>query len=101
MKACPTGALVLVDQMTQIQMGVAVVDQLRCLRSSDAACQSEDPTTLLRANCRVCVDDCPLGDWAIGIDDQGLVQVRQGCTGCGVCERVCPTESASIIVIPR
>lgn len=90
MKVCPTGALVLVESKMDIHMGAARVELSTCLRGVDAS--GED--------CMLCVTDCPLGDGAIGLDERGNIEVRGGCTGCGVCERVCPTEPASIRVLP-
>lgn len=94
MKSCPSGALQLLDTGADIAMGVAVMDFAKCLRTSGVdGTPGED--------CRVCINDCPIGQSALGIDGYGRVQVRPGCTGCGVCERACPTEPASIWVQPR
>jgi MauM/NapG family ferredoxin protein len=89
MKACPTAALQLVAQRTDIDMGAAVVDHGRCLRQASG----ED--------CRLCVNQCPIGHDALTLNDSGRVAVGPGCTGCGVCEWVCPTEPASIVVEPK
>jgi len=99
MKACPTGALQLVEQAAQIDMGQARVDHDRCLRRpiyDDAIDSGKDAEDA----CRVCVVECPMGESAIGFDTAGRVEVRPGCVGCGVCERVCPTGPASVIVVP-
>ena len=90
MKVCPTGALKLVESVDQIHMGIAIVDHDRCLRGPSG--HKED--------CRLCITPCPIGENAIGLDAQGLVEIRAGCTGCGVCERACPTEPASVWVVP-
>ncbi|MEX0775985.1 MAG: 4Fe-4S dicluster domain-containing protein [Phycisphaeraceae bacterium] len=89
MKACPTGALKLVEQVQDIAMGLAVVDHTSCLRTGAYA---ED--------CELCITPCPLGQAAIGLDTSGRIEVRDGCIGCGICERACPTEPASITVRP-
>lgn len=88
MKACPSGALKLVDR-TEIRMGLAMVDDRACLRS-----HGED--------CRLCVEACPMGTAAIAISQvSGRVLVKtNGCVGCGGCEQACPTEPAAIIVKP-
>jgi len=87
MKACPSGALTLVDKHA-IRIGHAVVDLGTCVRSAGEAC-------------RECVDLCPLGSAAIGLDDRGRVEVRRdGCTGCGVCEQHCPTTPRAITIRP-
>ena len=97
MKACPTGVLSLVDAVTDIAMGVAKVDQSRCLRGVGGEAGAAQDGGIEPA-CRICIDECPLGDQAIGLDSDSLVEVRGGCVGCGVCERVCPTEPASVVV---
>ncbi len=92
-------------------MGTAVVDVTRCLRrptagvdpaARGAVARSGDrwPAASGGEDCRLCLHDCPLGETALGLDERGQVEVRSGCVGCGVCERVCPTEPASIVVRP-
>jgi ferredoxin-type protein NapG len=88
MKACPSGALAPVGDRTLIRIGLATVDPYRCLRAG----RTDD--------CRLCVTQCPIGETAIAISAEGGVEVRPGCTGCGVCEKACPTEPASIWVEP-
>ena len=101
MKVCPTGALELVTQVEQIDMGLAVVDHDRCLRRpGPQGKMSGGESADADSDCRLCVDQCPLGSAAIGIDEAGKVAVMPGCIGCGVCERVCPTEPPSIVVEP-
>ncbi len=54
--------------------------------------------------CNLCVKECPIGDTAIIMAEKGdgnlVPEVLSGCTGCGVCVMVCPTEEPSIIVEP-
>ena len=103
MKACPTGALTLVDEISRIDMGLAVVDQDRCLRNPTHQSGEglADGTAGKGEDCRVCIQDCPPGESAIGIDPDGRIEIRPGCIGCGVCERVCPTQPSSVVIIPR
>ena len=99
-KACPTGAVY--HQLTDInkaRMGLAVlVDHETCLN-------------FLGMRCDVCHRVCPLIDKAITLEPQ--TNARTGkhtlfipvvhsdhCTGCGKCEKACPTEVASIKVLP-
>ena len=57
--------------------------------------------------CDLCVRDCPIKG-AISIEtvfapdgsQRKMPVVHEPCVGCGVCEMVCPTEPASIEVIP-
>lgn len=95
MKNCPSGALQPLPVGTLIEMGTAEVDHHRCLRTDDGGSidGGED--------CRICIGQCPIGETALAVGDDHLIDVREGCTGCGVCEQVCPTEPASIVVIPQ
>ena len=99
-KACPTGALdhALTD-IDKARMGLAVlVDHETCLN-------------FLGLRCDICYRVCPAIDKAITLESQ--VNARTGehamfiptvhsaaCTGCGKCEKACPTEVASIKVLP-
>ncbi len=88
MKACPSGALRLVAAH-DIRMGLAVLRDAHCVRTGGE-------------ECRICVEKCPLGERAIGIDAAGRVAVRDpGCVGCGVCEMACPTSPRAIVIEPR
>jgi len=85
MKACPTGALRLVSR-EEIRMGLARLKPDICVRTNGEDCQ-------------ICVDKCPLGKSAIEIPYEGAaVEVKDGCTGCGVCEMYCPTEPKAIVI---
>lgn len=99
-KACPAGALD--PQLTSVdkaKMGLAVlVDRETCLN-------------VLGLRCDVCYRACPLIDKAITLEAQSNVRTGKhtlfiptvhsdACTGCGKCEKVCPTEVASIKILP-
>lgn len=85
-KVCPSGALQKLTDLRQIHMGLALVEHKTCVRSSGE-------------ECTLCVDKCPLGSAALRIDDGGRVEVLEaGCTGCGVCQMVCPTKPKAIVV---
>lgn len=61
-----------------------------------------------REICDLCVTECPIGCQAIEMKQTTLAdgsvsykpQVNAGCTGCGVCVMVCPTQKPSIVVEP-
>jgi ferredoxin-type protein NapG len=62
-------------------------------------------TTFDREICDLCVTECPIGETAIIMSSDGKTgritpQVLAGCTGCGVCVMVCPTQKESIIIEP-
>ena len=99
-KACPTNALdhSLTD-ITKSKMGLAVlVDQETCLN-------------FLGLRCDICYRVCPVLDKAITLDPQNNLRTgkhtlfipvvhSEHCTGCGLCEKACPTEIAAIKVLP-
>lgn len=100
-KACPTKALdhSLVD-IEKARMGLAVlVDHETCLN-------------YLGLRCDICYRTCPVIDKAIRLEPQTNERTgrhslfipvvhSEECTGCGKCEKACPTEIASIKVFPR
>lgn len=86
--ACPSGALRPIP-VAEIRLGTAEIDQDRCVRWNGEPCHA-------------CIVACPIGETAIKRDRrQRPVVVADGCTGCGLCERACPTDPASVRVIPR
>jgi MauM/NapG family ferredoxin protein len=87
MNGCPSGALVFTP-LAQIDMGTAQWQEMLCVRS-----RGEE--------CRICVDQCPLGEAAITLDGRRVKVIEDGCIGCGVCEHQCPTSPKSITVTPR
>jgi len=59
--------------------------------------------TFDREICDLCVTECPIGEKAIVLDKSHSTikpKVLDGCTGCGVCVMICPTQKPSIIVEP-
>jgi ferredoxin-type protein NapG len=99
-RACPTGALSAdLGDVEDADMGVAVlVDQENCLSYRGLRCE-------------ICYRECPLQNRAISVRNYPrgtskhalFVPVVHGdeCTGCGVCEKVCPLPEATIRVLPR
>lgn len=89
MRACPSGALQLVESRFQIRIGLARLRLDRCLRASGQ-------------DCTICVYRCPLQQDAILLDENGRIVIREpglvGCVGCGVCQHLCPTNPKAIIV---
>jgi ferredoxin-type protein NapG len=57
--------------------------------------------------CTLCADMCPMPNPLSAIEmittRAGIIrpEIYSGCTGCGVCEEVCPTETPSIVIKPR
>jgi len=99
-KACPTGALdhALTD-ITKARMGLAVlIDHETCLN-------------FLGLRCDICYRICPVIDKAITLEPMANTRTgkhamfiptvhSEACTGCGKCEKACPTEIAAIKVLP-
>jgi ferredoxin-type protein NapG len=99
-KACPTGALDhSLKDINKSKMGLAVlVDHETCLN-------------FLGLRCDICYRVCPVIDKAITLDPQTNARTgkhtlfipvvhSEHCTGCGKCEKACPTEVAAIKVFP-
>jgi ferredoxin-type protein NapG len=109
--ACPTGSLdeSLVSERDEkggmklninlARMGLAVMDRETCIAYSGIQCDA-------------CYRACPLIDRAITIDYTRNVRTGKHamrapvvhseiCTGCGVCEKACVTQKASIFILPK
>lgn len=98
MQTCPTGALELVPTPRDIRMGLAVVDHAVCFRTATLP-ESDESISSCQRDCQACVSQCPVGESAISINDAGAIAVHEaGCTGCGVCQWVCPTTPAAIVI---
>ena len=87
MKACPSGALRLVEP-TNIRMGLAQVSLDRCVRSTGS-------------DCTLCIDKCPFGSQAIRLNAGRVEVIASGCVGCGTCQFYCPTTPKAIVVNPQ
>lgn len=85
MNVCPSGALQLVFA-EDIRMGIAIFHAETCLRAN-------------AVDCTYCVDSCPIGEDAITLSTDGLIEIFDtGCTGCGVCQYACPTSPKSVVI---
>jgi MauM/NapG family ferredoxin protein len=101
-QVCPTKAIktLTLKEKKEFKMGTAVIDRNRCYTYADAY------------NCAVCEEHCPVPDKAIRFRtveawnfEGKLVKVKQIyvvpdlCTGCGICENVCPRSDAPGILM--
>ncbi len=85
MYVCPSSALQTVFA-EDIRMGIAIFHAETCLRAN-------------AVDCTYCVDSCPIGENAIKLANDGLIEIHDtGCTGCGVCQYACPTSPKSIVI---
>jgi ferredoxin-type protein NapG len=87
MHVCPSGALVPTG-INDIDMGTAVWHEETCTRGGGS-------------DCKICVDECPLGEMAIQLKNGEIAVQPLGCIGCGMCQHFCPTSPKSIVVIPK
>lgn len=87
-KVCPTGALRPVEK-EKVRIGTAEINQDTCL-------------AWLGDECKICYTSCPFYNQAIKlVEHKKPVVDASVCTGCGICERVCITDPASITVRAR
>ena len=95
--ACPTGALdPALEDINQSRMGLAVIDIENCLSWQGLRCE-------------ICFRECPLQGQAITVEHHPRrlskhamfvpVVHSDACTGCGICEKACPTQEAAIRVL--
>ena len=91
-KVCKDKALMPVDDIRKIKIGVALIDRTRCLNYTG------DGSSL----CRKCYTECPLKDEAIYLEDSRPVVRAERCAGCGICENVCEgvNSPSSVRVFP-
>ena len=103
---CPTNALDITKvskdgklDINKAQMGVALIDTKNCI-------------AFWGIQCDACYRACPLLDVAIKLEYEKNERTGKHaflkpvvdsdfCTGCGLCERACVTQKASIFVLPR
>jgi ferredoxin-type protein NapG len=95
--ACPTGALDPgLDDINASRMGLAVIDEESCLSWQGLRCE-------------ICYRECPVTGKAITVDKHPRLISKHAmfvpivhsehCTGCGICEKACPTQEAAIRVV--
>jgi len=99
MKACPTGAISPeLKSINDSRMGLAVIDLENCLSWKGLRCE-------------ICHRECPLKGKAIVLETHPReiskhamffpVVNSDACTGCGICEKACPTTEAAIRILPH
>ena len=90
---CPTGAIATMgpEEKLRVAVGFAVVDEDTCIAFAEGR------------ECMVCEEYCPFRAIEIVARDgeAGPVVDEDLCRGCGLCEIVCPTAPAAIVVEGR
>ena len=81
--ACPTGALLPVDGIHDVHMGVAVVSHRLCTAGQ---------------GCHACVSKCPTQALTMDFESMQLAVVRESCVGCGMCEMICKTVNDRVAI---
>ncbi len=82
--ACPDGALLPVQELTDVSMGYAILDKKKCQAYGETFCQQ-------------CVIDCPVPGAIHQVDDKPIID-KNICTGCGVCMRSCSTVNIPLAI---
>jgi ferredoxin-type protein NapG len=85
--ACGAEALLPVEGINQVRMGIAVVSHRLCTAGQ---------------GCHACVSRCPTHALAMDFSSLRLAVVKEACVGCGICEMVCKTvnDHVAIRVMP-
>ncbi|OQW36534.1 MAG: hypothetical protein A4E19_15340 [Nitrospira sp. SG-bin1] len=85
--ACGTDALLPVEGIHQVRMGIATISQRLCTAGQ---------------GCHACVSKCPTDALVMDFGSMRLSVVKEACVGCGMCEMVCKTvnDHVAIRVVP-
>jgi ferredoxin len=86
-QVCPTGAIqkLTLPEKFRLKIGRAVIDRKRCLSWREEKL------------CLVCMEFCPYE--AIKSENNKPFVIEDECRGCGLCEKVCPVEGESAIIV--
>ena len=85
--ACATDALLPVEGIDHVRMGMALISQRLCTAGQ---------------GCHACVSKCPMDALEREVESLQLSVVQARCVGCGMCEMVCKTvnDHVAIRVVP-
>ncbi|MCI7329905.1 MAG: 4Fe-4S dicluster domain-containing protein [Selenomonadaceae bacterium] len=87
-EVCSTGALRSIPK-EDVRIGVAHIDNDLCIARRDDDCQT-------------CYRTCPQYGKAIKLERRKYPVIDPDyCTGCGMCEHVCPADPKAVHVLPR
>ncbi len=90
-RVCPTGALRRLEEVEDVAMGVAVIDERTCVAINRTGV------------CGACHTVCPLRNRAITLGLHNAPAIHDDkCVGCGLCEEACILDGTKAIrVFPR
>lgn len=81
--ACATDALMPVDHIGVVRMGVATISHRLCTAGQ---------------GCHACVSKCPTSALELDFESLRLAVSPKTCVGCGICESVCKTVNDHIAI---
>lgn len=81
--ACATDALVPVDGIAAVRMGMATITHRLCTAGQ---------------GCHACVSKCPTNALDMDFESLRLVLSSEACVGCGMCESVCKTVNDRVAI---
>ena len=81
---CPSDALEDVD-IQEVRMGFAQLDTQKCYTWTE------------ELFCRSCYERCPVKSTAMELKYGIYPAITDQCTGCGVCEHVCPVKAIKVV----
>jgi len=124
LEACPHDAIIHAPARMREAAGTPMIDPMHqpcwmcsdrpCIESCEPGVLTHDVPTMMgtaRINeetclghqgsfCTVCSEQCPV-DGAITLDERNRpTVVEQTCTGCGVCQYVCPAPHNAVLLMP-
>lgn len=108
---CPTGAIpeLSLEQKHQVKMGLSCFDKSRCIPWVAHQNWNVTKQWSKNYNCAVCEEHCPTPKKAIQFSDVTVqtpdgpqlirrpVIIEEECTGCGICEYVCPLAGPAAV----
>jgi len=123
LEACPHDAIIHAPQRFREAAGTPMIDPMRepCRMCEDfpciEACEPDVLTSLVppvmgtariqrqtciahqNGFCSACWEQCPV-EGAISVENGKPTVVEETCTGCGVCQHVCPAPTNAVLLMP-